>query len=556
MVWKHLGLPEPTPVQYDIAQFLQHGPRRFVIEAFRGVGKSWVTSAFVCWLLYCDPQLKIMVVSASKQRADDFSTFTLRLINDIELLHHLRPREDQRSSKIAFDVGPALPAHAPSVKSVGITGQMAGSRANVVVADDIEIPNNSDTQTKRDKLSEAIKEFDAVLAPGGRIVYLGTPQTEHSLYNMLPERGYTIRIWPARYPDEKKRERYGARLAPFIASALDKDPTLVGKPTDSRRFSAEDLTERELSYGRSGFALQFQLDTTLSDADRYPLKLSDLIVHPLDPFRAPSDLAWATSPDLRVDNVEAVGLNGDHYYRPMFVSKDYVAYEGSVMFVDPSGKGKDETAYAVVKMLHGRLFLTDMGGFSGDGYSDTVLEAICMAARKQAVNLILTEPNYGGGMFTSLLRATSQRLYPVTVEDADWSKTQKEQRIIDTLEPVMNQHRLVVCPSVISKDFKSTEGYQPEDVQKYRLFYQMTRITKDRGALVRDDRLDAVAGAVAHWVEFMNRDTMKAHLDAKETLLEGELERFMNNVVGGRARFESNLNDNWASHTMRSVRHD
>jgi hypothetical protein len=61
-VWRHLGLPEPTPVQYDIAHFLQHGPRRLVIEAFRGVGKSWITVAFVCWLLYCDPQLKIVVV--------------------------------------------------------------------------------------------------------------------------------------------------------------------------------------------------------------------------------------------------------------------------------------------------------------------------------------------------------------------------------------------------------------------------------------------------------------------------------------------------------------
>jgi hypothetical protein len=203
MVWKHLGLPEPTPVQYDIALFLQHGPRRSVIEAFRGVGKSWVTSAFVCWLLYCNPQLKIMVVSASKQRADDFSTFTLRLINDIELLHHLRPRDDQRSSKVAFDVGPAKPDHSPSVKSVGITGQLAGSRADYIVADDIEVPNNSDTQTKRDKLAEAIKEFDAVLKPGGRVVYLGTPQTEHSIYNLLPERGYVIRIWPARYPTKR-----------------------------------------------------------------------------------------------------------------------------------------------------------------------------------------------------------------------------------------------------------------------------------------------------------------------------------------------------------------
>lgn len=539
MVWRHLNLPEPTPVQYDIALFLHHGPRRLVIEAFRGVGKSWVTSAFVLWRLYVDPQTKIMVVSASKQRADDFSTFTLRLINDIELLHHLRPRDEQRNSKIAFDVGPAKPDHSPSVKSVGITGQLAGSRADLIVADDIEIPNNSDTQTKRDKLSEAIKEFDAVLKPNGRVVYLGTPQTEHSLYNSLPERGYVVRIWPARYPTADKVDKYGAKLAPIILNALDKDPSLAGTPTDIKRFDDKDLTEREMSYGRSGFALQFQLDTSLSDADRYPLRLSDLVVLPLDPFRGPSDLAWAKSPDLVVTDVQAVGLNGDHYYRPMFCSKDYLPYEGSVMFVDPSGKGKDETAYATVKMLHGRLFLTDIGAFTGEGYSDEVLTALCMAAKKQNVNLIIVEPNFGGGMFTNLLKSKSQQLYPVQIEDSEWSKTQKEQRIIDTLEPVMNQHRLVVCPSVIEKDFKSTEGRSPEDVQRYRLFYQLTRITKDKGSLVQDDRVDALAGAVQHWTEFLNRDTMQAHIAAKDAVIDGELERFMNHVVGGRAKFEA-----------------
>jgi hypothetical protein len=411
---------------------------------------------------------------------------------------------------------------------------------------------NSDTQTKRDKLSEAIKEFDAVLKPGGRVVYLGTPQTEHSIYNMLPDRGYVIRVWPSRYPIEKKREQLGARLAPMIAAALDADPALAGTPTDVKRFSHEDLLERELSYGRSGFALQFQLDTTLSDQERYPLKLSDLVVLPLDPFRGPSDLAWASSPDLRVTTVEAVGLNGDHYYHPMFVSKDYAQYEGSVLFVDPSGKGKDETTYAIVKMLHGRLFLTDIGAFLG-GYDDKTLEAICLAAKRQNVNLMLAEPNFGGGMFTQLLKAKSQSVYPCQVEDAVWSTVQKEARIIDTLEPVMNQHRLVVCPSVIEKDFRSTESYQPEDVQRYRLFYQMTRITKDRGSLVHDDRLDAVAGAVAHWVEYMNRDTMQAHLDAKERVVDAELERFMNHIVGGRAQFED-VDPSWSSSVMRARR--
>jgi hypothetical protein len=487
-------------------------------------------------------------VSASKNRADDFSTFTLRLINDIELLNFLRPKDDQRSSKIAFDVGPARPDHSPSVKSVGITGQLTGSRADYIIADDIEVVGNSATQALRDKLGELVKEFDAVLKPGGRVIYLGTPQCEQSLYNAMPERGYVVRIWPARYPTADKREKYGVKLAPFIANLLDADPSIEGHSTDPDRFSDEDLMERELSYGRSGFALQFQLDTSLSDADRYPLRLRDLIVQPLDPLRAPSDLAWASGPDQVFDGVPAVGLNGDHYYRPIFVSKEYLEYEGSVMFVDPSGRGKDETTYAVVKMLHGRLFLTDIGAFLG-GYDEATLTSICKAAKAQHVNLILCEPNYGGGMFTQLLAAVSQQVYPVEVKDAEWAKVQKEARIIDTLEPIMNQHRLVVCPSVIEKDYRSTESYTAEAQQAYRLFYQMTRMTRDRGALKHDDRLDALAGAVAHWTEYMNRDAEKAHLAHKEAIVEQELQRFMDCVIG-KDRFNPEPERSFASSIM------
>ena len=212
ITWRHLNLPDPTPVQLDIAEYLQYGPRRKIIQAFRGVGKSWITSTYVVWKLRMNPQLKFLVVSASKDRADNFSTFTMRLINEMPILAPLRPEDSQRNSKISFDVGPAQADHAPSVKSQGVLGQMAGSRADEVIADDVEVPNNSFTQPMRDKLSEAVKEFDAILKPNGKITFLGTPQTEQSLYLTLEERGYTTRIWTARYPDLKNN--YGERLAP------------------------------------------------------------------------------------------------------------------------------------------------------------------------------------------------------------------------------------------------------------------------------------------------------------------------------------------------------
>ena len=528
MVWQHLNLPDPTPVQYDMAEYLQQAPKRAVIEAFRGVGKSYITSAFVCWKLLLDPEVKVLVVSASKVRSDDFSTFTQRLINELPILHHLRSREGQRQSKVAFDVGPCQASHSPSVKSVGITGQLSGSRADIIVADDVEVPNNSMTQTMRDKLSEAVKEFDAVLKPGGAVFYLGTPQTEMSLYETLPERGYEVRIWPSRYPEEKQVIRYSNKLAPFIQDKLDRG-AIIGDPTDPLRFDAEDLLERELSYGKSGFALQFQLDTSLSDADKYPLKLSDLIIMGVDSTTAPEKPVWTKDPRNKLTDLPNVGLPGDFFYSPETKLGDWIEYSGSVLSIDPSGRGKDETGYAVVKMLNGYLYLSECGGLRG-GYKSENLEALSVIAKRNEVNLILIESNFGDGMFMELLKPILRKIHNVTIEEIR-SNVQKEKRIVDTLEPVMNQHRLVVDPKVIEKDYNTVQDYPVESQARYMLFHQMTRITKDRGALIHDDRLDALQMAVQYWVDFMAADAETEIQSRKEELFDIEIENFINGVL-------------------------
>ena len=534
LVWKHLALPTPTPVQYDISEYLQFGPKRKMVQAFRGVGKSWITSALVCWLLYRDPQTKILVVSASKTRADDFSTFTKRLIAEMPMLQHLKARDEQRDSNVAFDVGPALPSHAPSVKSVGITGQMTGSRADVIIADDIESANNSLTQMMRDKLLTIVKEFDAVLTPKdtSQIIYLGTPQSEMSIYNTLPERGYEIRIWPARYPQQKYMDMYGDQLAQYIRDSLEKNPSLSsacmgrGSPVDPLRFDDQDLVEREASYGRSGFALQFMLDTSLSDADKYPLKLSDFIVMDCDLEVAPVKATWAGSPEYNYTQLPMTGLSGDRWNKPMFVSKEFDKYSGIVMAIDPSGRGGDETAYAVVAMLNGYLYVMEVGGFKG-GYEDSTLEALAKAAKRNNVKWIISENNFGDGMFDKLLAPWLTRVgYPCTIDPDGYRSTQqKEKRIIDIMEPVLNQHRLVVSPKVITEDVKVADP-------KNQLFYQMTRLTKDRGSLVKDDRIDVLSIAVNYWTQQMDRDVSSNVDRHREQLLDRELERFMENALG------------------------
>ena len=540
LVWKHLNLPDPTPLQYDIAEYLQHGPKRSVIMAFRGVGKSWITSAFVVHQLLLDPAKNILVVSASKNRSDDFSTFTLRIIQEIPILKGLKPSENQRFSKIAFDVGPAPASHAPSVKSLGISSQLTGSRADIIVADDVEVANNSATQGMRDKLDEQVKEFDAIIKPldSSRIIFLGTPQCEDSIYNKLRERGYKSRIWPSEYPDDTEAtNNYGGDLAPLIADNIASDT--VGTSTEPLRFTDLDLEERKMSYGRTGYALQFMLNPKLSDADRYPLKINDLIISDVDVDLAPEKIVWSSDPDNTDRELPNVGLAGDRFRRPSSTVGDMIPYTGSVLSIDPSGRGKDETGYAVVKMLNGQLYVPDAGGIKG-GYDERTLKQLVAIAKDNKVNIVVIESNFGDGMFMELIKPLFRTTYPVTIEEVRHNK-QKELRIVDTLEPVLNSHRLVIDPKVITYDYKSALSYPIEQQTRYMLMYQLSRITRDRGSLVHDDRLDALSIAVGYWVQQMASDADQSMVDRQQELLHKELQDFTDSFYKRNNKAVANL---------------
>lgn len=516
MVWKMISLPDPTPIQYDIAHTLQNLPNdRFIIEGFRGVAKSFITCAYAVWTLWRDPQKKVEIVSASKDRADANAIFIKRIIYTLPFLAHLKARPDQRDQQNLFDVGPAVPDISPSIKSVGISGQLTGSRADLLIADDVEVANNSGTQTQRDKLNEAVKEFDAIIKPKGQIVYLGTPQNEMSLYNELQQRGYRCRIWTVLYPESlSEREFYGDRLAKIIADKYDENPDLyAGKPTDPRRFDEEEIYKRRLSYGKAGFALQFMLNTNLSDQEKYPLKVQDLMIANLSLDEANLKWYWSNDRQLRINDLPCVALKGDYFYEPQGRSTEVYEYTGTVMAVDPSGRGKDETSYAVVKYLNGYLFVLEVGG-TREGYSDSTLRQLANKAKIYGVNEIVVEGNFGDGMFSKLFAPVLNAIHPCRITEVK-NYAQKEARIIDTLEPVMMRHKLILHKQVILDDYQVYEN-----APAYSLIYQMTRLSRDRGALAHDDRLDALCMAVAYWLEVMDRDEEQGVLEQMEARLE------------------------------------
>jgi hypothetical protein len=566
LIWKYLLLPNPTPLQYDMAYQLQHGPRAQIVEAFRGCGKSWVTSAFVLWLLWNDPNVKILVVSASKDRADAFSTFTKRLIGEVWFLKHLRPepKRGQRDSNVAFDVGPARASHSPSVKSGGITGQITGGRADFIICDDVEVPNNTETLVQREKLAERVAELGgAVLMPvedcGSQfngIVFLGTPQCEDSLYvrmaKMRDIKGdifYQVLIWPAEVPDSPR-----PGLAPMVQRMIDIG-VAAGTPVDPQRFNLEELAGRKVFYGKAGYQLQFMLDTNLSDAMKFPLRLHDLIVTATHRDIAPDRVVWSGGAEQTIASLPSKGREGDRFQAPMHTSPEWTPFSQSLMYVDPSGRGRDETGYVVLKFIHGMIYIRAWGGLEG-GYSEPTLARLATIAWDERVNLIVCEANFGGGMFSQLLKPAVARLWPMLkrrsldeatdvehgnvrqmgetcrIEDDTVSVVSKEVRICDALEPVMGSHRIVIDEALCRDLCRSNEGSEDRHALLKDGFYQLTHISREKGCLMFDDRIDVLAGGVKWFQENMAQRPEEGQRRVEESRREEALREFVNAATG------------------------
>lgn len=519
LIWRHLLGNDPNPIQLDLAYWLQHGPDRAIIMAFRGFSKSWITGAYALWRLYVNPDEKVMVVSGSLMRAVATSNWCLGLVMTMPLLKDLRPKPSYRQSGQMWDVGNCIPAQSASFTAFGIGGQLVGFRGSLIIPDDVETQTNSLTVVMRAKIREAVKEFESVLVPGGQIKYLGTPHDMDSLYEYLLKLKnedatpvYQARIWTALFPTEEETLKYRGRLAPYIpATAAKLGPSCIGHSTMPMRFSDEDLAKRRAAMGNSEFRLQFMLDLAGSFIDKYPLKLKDLMVMDLEADQGPEEVVWGTSKPDR--DLPVMGFDGDYYHQPVMVGDFYSPYNRKIAFIDSSGRGSNETAMAIGGELHGRVFLLRLFA-TQKGYEPETLKTIAKLCVQYGVSTLYVEGNHGDGMFIALLRPVlnaewekvnrdrhkkrKDGLTGTEIEEVKSGAAQKEKRILSVMEPVTQQHRLVVNRAVIQWDENSIKQMDGEDGRHYFAFgYQYTHLTRERDCLAEDDRLECVAGLLA-----------------------------------------------------------
>lgn len=517
---EHIGF-STTWMQHDIGAYVQHGGSSIMVQAQRSQAKTTITAAYAVWALIHDPSCRVLIISAGDNTSNQISTLVIRLIMTMEGLDCLRPdpQNGDRTSVKAFDVHYTLKGvdKSPSIACIGIGGSFTGYRSDLLIADDVESAKNARTAPEREKLSELTSEFTDIVDTGGRIIYLGTPQSTDSIYNALPGRGFSIRIWPGRYPTEAQMKNYGEFLAPSILSRMTKDHTLrtgggalgdQGKPTDPQRLGESDLQKKELEKTTARFQLQYMLNTTLADKMKFPLKTEDLILAKLDQKLFPMFVAK----DPRETHVRKLSVVGHQFHIGTLWFEDtekyrqHQALQTKIMYIDPAGGGAngDETAYCVLGFLNGNVFLLSVGGIPG-GYRVEGMEFLAEIAAKHKPNEVIIEKNFGYGAFKEVFLPILRGKHDCAVSD-DMVSGQKERRIESVLGPVLSRHSLVIDQAALDEDEEMCQKYPLEKRKLYSFIFQLSKMTLAKNSLAHDDRLDAVAGAVNHFVRFMALD--------------------------------------------------
>jgi len=532
-----------TDIQEDIAEYMQLGPRLRMVMAQRGEAKSTLAALYAVWRIIQRPSTRVLIVSAGESQASEVATLIVRLIGVWDILEYLRPdrQAGDRTSTEAFDVHYSLKGldKSPSVACVGITPNLPGKRADLLIPDDIESNKNGLTATQRGQLLHLSKEFSSICTHGD-ILCLGTPQSKDSVYNTLPGRGFNIRIWPGRFPTEDEEEKYSGRLAPIITARMQSNPLLRtgggidgsrGQPTDPGRYTNADLIEKELDKGPEDFQLQYMLDTSLVDAARQQLRLSDLVVANFSPDLLPEIIGWQAAPKFDVELGPDFPVMPAKMYYAVPTDAHFVAPKDIFMYIDPAGGGSDEVGFGVGCAVGPYVHVLDAGGLKG-GLTEVNSTELCDIVRRNNVQRLKVESNMGHGLFEINLRAifgaTEDLAHMAACVTGEYSTGQKEKRIIDSMVSSMQRHRVVVHQRVFDSDRTYGKQHSMDVRAQYSLWYQLSNITTDRNSLTHDDRLESVAGVVREFKHVLEKDEHKAAAARKDAAYT----EFMQNPMG------------------------
>lgn len=440
-VWNQTqGLSTPTHHR-RIARWLDQrvaaDERRLLLMAFRGSGKSTMVGLFCAWWLHREPDTRILVLAADQALAAKMVNQVRRIIEKHPLCEHLLPDGEDAWASDRFTVPRQAILRDPSMLAQGLTGNITGARAEMIICDDVEVAGNCDTATKRADMRQRLAECEFVLVPHGTQMFVGTPHTNESLYR----------------PAEAMLTGARRMVIPLLNRA--------GLSAWPERFPLPAIETLRDRVGPIHFARQMQLQAVRSESIR------------LDPSLI---VRYRDEPDYREANGRAqmflMGarmVSGAAFWDPSFGRAD--GGDGSVLaaaFVDAEGR-----------FYLQRLAWLRHDPEAGDDSAGQQCRQVVDVVRDLHLPAVFIETNGLGKFLPALLRRALSEARIACVVREHVSHRAKHERILAALDPLLAARRL----------------HAHDDVLAGRLASEMSEWRPgDRAA--RDDALDAIAGLI------------------------------------------------------------
>ncbi len=440
------GMDTPA-LHFRIAGWLQdmweRGKTRLLLQAFRSSGKSTLAGLFCAWLLYRRPSLRILVLAADLMLARRMVRNVKRIIERHPLTGRLKPERADQWGADRFTVQRDIELRDPSMLARGISANITGSRADIIICDDVEVPNTCDTADKRAGLRERLAETAYVLVPGGTQLYIGTPHT-----------WYTI------YADAPRTEIGESRVFLEGFSRLTIPVLENGRSAWPERFTPEDIERIRATTGPNRFSSQMMLT---------PVNIAEGRLDPALFRRYEADLSY-----LKEINLLTIGdrkmVSASAWWDPAFGRAGGDSSVLAVVYTDETG----------AFWLHRIAYLQ---GKSRDHELDEATQQcrqVAQIARALHLPAVAVEINGIGRFLPNILRRElALAKVPCAVREISSSKA-KDVRIMEAFDVVLAARLLHVHTGVYDTPFIG-------EVQEWR--------PGAKGG--RDDGLDAVAGALS-----------------------------------------------------------
>ncbi len=446
ILWNKLQRQGTPDVHLRLALWLgqrwEAGDKRLLIMAFRSLGKSTIVGVFCTWLLWGNPDLRILVLAADLALAKKMVRNVKRIIEKHPMTAHLRPERADQWGSDRFTLRRQKELRDPSMLAKGITTNLTGSRADLIICDDVEVEKTCDTDHKRSELRERLAELDYVLTPDGTQLYIGTPHT-----------------WDTIYADEKRVGEDEIFLQGFeriVIPVMD----MQGNSAWPERFPLDVIEQKRLKTGPGKFASQMLCQ---------PVNITDGKFDPASLTVYDDDVVYSESqqqPVLTIDGKKMVAACA--WWDPSF-----------------GRQGGDKSVFALIYTdEHGRFWLHHLQAIltkpdSVVSEAEQQCRIVCDLLENYFVPLIAVETNGIGmflpGMLKNMLGEMGNGCSVLNIT----SRRPKNVRISEAFEVVLAARTLNVHRTALANSFlQELKDWSPK--KKHQA----------------DDALDAVAGAL------------------------------------------------------------